>query len=85
MSEMLTVVEQTEGEEMTTITKARKSGAIKTMQEELNKILLAQIYCVDDWGIVKTGMRYRYNELTKQAKTLKDSIEWMEKLYSEKE
>ena len=81
---MLAVVEQTEGEEMT-ITKARRPGAIKTMKEELNRILLAQIYCVDDWGIVKTGMRYRYNELTKQAKTLKDSIEWMEKLYSEKE
>ena len=65
-----------------TMTKARTPSAIEDMQKELNKILAAQTHCIDKWGIVKTHMRNEYLTLTKQAKTIRDSIEWMQKLYN---
>lgn len=62
---------------MTTLTQSKKPSAIEAMQSALNRILAQQMRCVDDYGIVRTDMRYQYMELTRKAKEFKDAIEWM--------
>ena len=57
--------------------------ALETLREELAKIQRAENECVNEFGIVKPGCRYRYQILIQQAKDLKSSINWLSKVYEE--
>lgn len=56
--------------------------AIETMKKSLREIQRAQESCVNEYGIVKTWCRYRYQMLTDKARALKESIDWMEDIYA---
>jgi len=54
------------------------STAIEEMKAELRRIQIAQEECINEYKIVKTSHRYRYQILVRQAKEFKDSIAWLE-------
>lgn len=56
---------------------------LKTLRDELRKIQQAQETCVTASGYVRASDRYRYAMLTERAKSLKESIEWLEAQFYE--
>lgn len=62
------------------ITTKRNPSALETLRKELNYTLAEQMLCVDDYDIVKSFMREKYNILTKKAKNIKEAIEYLESL-----
>ena len=53
--------------------------AITAMEAELHKIQQGEADCITESGIIKNHCRYRYQILVMEAKSLRDSIEWMKK------
>ena len=58
--------------------------AIQAMRRELSRIQRAQNECITSYGVVRPFKRYQYQALIEQAKSLRESIDWMEKLYADK-
>lgn len=52
-------------------------NAVKTMQLELDRLQAAESECVTPAGHVQTACRYRYAEIVKQARALRESIAWL--------
>ncbi len=55
--------------------------AIQTMRLELTKLQAAAVELVTDNGYVRTGTRYRYQEIVRAMATIKQSIDYLEGLY----
>lgn len=66
------------------ITTKKSLTAIDTLKKELAGVQIEQMLCVDDYDIVRPWMRNKYNELTKRAKLLKDSIDYLVALKEER-
>ena len=52
--------------------------APEAVKKELDKVLRAQASCVNEHGMVKTSMRYRYDLLTAQACEFRKCLDWFE-------
>ena len=57
------------------------SEAIKVLRDELDKIQSAQAEMITPEGMVRSGQTYRYAELVRLARTLKESIEYLTVMY----
>lgn len=64
--------------EKTMIKPKQPLTAIETVRKELSRILCEQMQCVDEYGIVRTYSRNKYNELTKEAKLYKESLDLLQ-------
>ena len=53
-------------------------SAITTMQHELTKIQQAQSECVNAYGVIRNGYKYKYQILVQQASEFRSGIRWME-------
>ena len=53
-------------------------SAIIVMKRELRRIQQAEAECVDQYGIIKNAMKYKYQLLVKKASSFKHAIDWME-------
>ena len=55
--------------------------AITAQKEALKKVIEARDGCIDERGIPYPHLNERFNEMVRLARSFKDSIEFMEKLY----
>jgi hypothetical protein len=55
--------------------------ALETLKDELLKVQQVQAECMNEEGFVLNHCKYKYQELSKVAKDLRGSIEWMQALY----
>jgi hypothetical protein len=61
------------------MTTKAKPSALQAMRKDLSETLKQQIRCVDDYGIVFSGRRCEYQELTRKAADLRKQIDWWER------
>lgn len=58
-------------------------NAIKDIRKELRKIMAAQQECLHPAGFIRSSCRYKYQILVEKAKSLRDSIDWLENMNME--
>ena len=55
-------------------------NAIDTLKEELVKIRLAMMECIDEIGYVKNGYKYRFQLLFEQERSILNAIKFIEEI-----
>jgi len=57
-----------------------KPTAVQTMKRQMLRLQQAQSFCVDDYGVVKTYCRERYQILTLEIRSIKEAIDTFERI-----
>ena len=52
--------------------------ALECISREIIKIQQAEAECIDQYGIVKSSHKHRYQELVRKAQEFKASKDWLE-------